>query len=307
MNALATFAGGCFWCMISPFEQMKGILAIQSGYTGGDTNNPTYEQVKNMKTDHMEAVQISYDPSILSYETLLQLFWQQIDPTDDEGQFSDRGSAYRAAIFYHTNEQKELAVKSKQKLASSGKFLQPIVTPILPATMFYPAEEYHQNYHFKNPFHYKLYREGSGRESFLKKHWPADRSHLKNKLTPLEYFVTQEQGTEPAYKNEYWNNTEEGIYVDTVSGEPLFKSQDQLASKDGWPSFNKPILSGNIIEAKKRNDKIQISSRTSGNHLGYLISEHGVTWYRINSTSLRFIPKTKLSIEGYSDFLILFR
>lgn len=168
---LATFAGGCFWCMVKPFDQYEGIHHVLSGYTGGTTANPTYEQVKTQTTGHFEAVQITFDPAIFSYAQLLDIFWAQIDPTDDEGQFHDRGSSYRAAIFYHNEEQQQLAIASKEALARSGRFDAPIVTPILPAAPFYAAEEYHQDYYKKNPTHYAEDRLKSGRDTFIKSHW----------------------------------------------------------------------------------------------------------------------------------------
>ncbi|MFJ8266998.1 peptide-methionine (S)-S-oxide reductase MsrA [Peribacillus asahii] len=167
----ATFAGGCFWCMVSPFEELPGIEGIISGYTGGHVENPTYEEVKTGKTGHYEAVEITYDPKVFSYERLLNLFWPQIDPTDAGGQFQDRGSQYRTAIFYHNEEQKKLAEASKEKIAASGTFKKPIVTEILRAQTFYPAEEYHQDFHRKNPAHYKDDRKKSGRDEFIEKHW----------------------------------------------------------------------------------------------------------------------------------------
>lgn len=167
----ATFAGGCFWCMVSPFEEQPGIGGIVSGYSGGHVENPTYEQVKTGTTGHFEVVEITFDPEVFPYERLLELFWQQIDPTDPDGQFQDRGTQYRTAIFYHNNKQKELAEKSKQAMAESGKFKKPIVTIIEPAATFYPAEDYHQDYHKKNKTHYKEDREKSGRDEFIKEHW----------------------------------------------------------------------------------------------------------------------------------------
>ena len=157
--------------MVSPFTEQKGIISVISGYTGGHTVNPTYEQVCTDTTGHYEAVQITYDPKQYSYENLLTLFWQQIDPTDPGGQFNDRGHSYKTAIFYHDEEQKQLAEESKEQLQASRKFSMPIVTEILPADTFYPAEEYHQDYYKKNPLHYQMYRKGSGRQDFIKKHW----------------------------------------------------------------------------------------------------------------------------------------
>lgn len=168
---LATFAGGCFWCMVKPFDQWPGIIKVVSGYTGGHVENPTYEMVKSQTTGHYEAVQITFDPEQFPYEKLLEIFWTQIDPTDDSGQFHDRGSSYRTAIFYHTEEQRILAEASKKQLAESGRFTKPIVTEILPASTFYEAEEYHQDYYKKNPEHYKEDREKSGRDQFIEKYW----------------------------------------------------------------------------------------------------------------------------------------
>jgi peptide-methionine (S)-S-oxide reductase len=168
---LATFAGGCFWCMVKPFDELPGIHGIVSGYTGGQMVNPTYEQIKTGETGHREAVQITFDPEVFPYQKLLDLYWPQIDPTDDEGQFIDRGSQYRTAIFYHTDEQKELAEKSRKKLEESGRFKKPIVTEILPASDFYKAEEYHQDFYKKNPAAYKEERETSGRDKFINQNW----------------------------------------------------------------------------------------------------------------------------------------
>lgn len=167
----ATFAGGCFWCMVKPFDQWEGIHRVVSGYSGGHVENPTYEQVKSGTTGHYEVVQITFDPKIFPYEKLLEIYWQQIDPTDDGGQFHDRGDSYRTAIFYHSEDQRKLAEESKKRLEESGIFKKPIVTKILPAKPFYPAEEYHQDFYKKNPEEYRLDREKSGRDEFIKKHW----------------------------------------------------------------------------------------------------------------------------------------
>lgn len=173
----ATFAGGCFWCMVPPFEHLDGVKQITSGYTGGHVKHPTYEQVCTGTTGHFEAIQIEYDPKKLDYTQLLALFWQQIDPTDNGGQFVDRGSQYRTAIFYHNQEQQQQAETSKEQLAKSGLFDAPIVTEIRPAEPFYPAEEYHQGYHHKCPIPYKQYRQGSGRDQFLAKYWKNKKAN----------------------------------------------------------------------------------------------------------------------------------
>ncbi|MFB3226607.1 peptide-methionine (S)-S-oxide reductase MsrA [Exiguobacterium sp. PHA03] len=167
----ATFAGGCFWCMVTPFEELPGIEGIVSGYMGGHVDNPTYEQVKTGTTGHLEVVQITFDPSLFPYERLLELYWPQTDPTDAEGQFQDRGTQYAPAIFYHTDAQHEAAITSRDALAASNRFKQPIVTRIDTASEFYPAEEYHQDFHKKNPEHYKKDRAASGRDAFIEQEW----------------------------------------------------------------------------------------------------------------------------------------
>lgn len=249
-SELATFAGGCFWCMVSPFEELPGIHKIVSGYTGGHTENPTYEEVCSETTGHVEAVQITFDPAIFPYKKLVELFWQQIDPTDTGGQFHDRGSSYQTAIFYHSEEQRQIAEASKAELGQSGRFDKPIFTPILPAKPFYEAEEHHQNYHRKNPAHYKRYSKGSGRVDFIERNWSGkvDKDGLKERLTPLQYEVTQNSATEPAFHNEFWDHHGDGIYVDIVSGEPLFSSTDKYDSGCGWPSFTRPLRDHNVKE-----------------------------------------------------------
>ncbi|MBW2994887.1 peptide-methionine (S)-S-oxide reductase MsrA, partial [Candidatus Woesearchaeota archaeon] len=228
---VATFAGGCFWCMEAAFEAEEGVVEVISGYSGGAKENPTYEEVSAGKTGHKETVEVYYNPKKVSYEKLLDVFWRQIDPTDDGGQFSDRGSQYRTAIFYHNESQKQLANKSKEQLEKSGKFNKAIVTEILPASDFYQAEEYHQDYHKKRTIQYQIYKKGSGREAYIEETWGEEEP--KKNLTEIQYKVTQENGTEPAFKNEYWNNTREGIYVDIVSGEVLFSSKDKFKSGTG--------------------------------------------------------------------------
>ena len=172
----ATFAGGCFWCMEPPYKDLKGVISVTSGYTGGDVKNPTYEQVCSGTTGHTEAVEIVFDPQLFSYKELLDVFWRSHDPTDPGGQFADQGSQYRPAVFYHNEEQRRLAEESKETLELSGRFSQPIATEIVPAVTFYPAEEYHQNYCRKNPAHYKRYRIGSGRQDFLDEIWDNEKT-----------------------------------------------------------------------------------------------------------------------------------
>jgi peptide methionine sulfoxide reductase msrA/msrB len=229
-TALATFAGGCFWCMETPFEELPGVLDVTSGYSGGDEPNPTYGEVSSGSTGHAESIQVRYDPTRISYETLLQVFWRQIDPTDAGGQFVDRGRQYRSAIFVRTDEERRAAEASRDALAASGRFSKPIVTEIIAFRSFHPAEDYHQNYYETHPIRYKYYRHGSGRDQFLEKAWegappveipdprgdrwrrPSD-AELRARLTEEQWRVTQDEGTEPPFRNAYWDNHADGIYA----------------------------------------------------------------------------------------------
>ncbi|MCE5264983.1 MAG: peptide-methionine (R)-S-oxide reductase MsrB [Deltaproteobacteria bacterium] len=323
---IATLAGGCFWCVEADMEKLPGVVKVISGYTGGTGTNPTYETYAEQ--GHIEAVQVFYDPDKITYEQILDAFWRHIDPTDPGGQFADRGPQYRSAIFYHNEEQKRIAEKSRAELAKSGRFDKPVVTEILKFTEFYDAEEYHQDYYKENPLRYRYYRHGSGRDQFLEKVWknapaaaaPAsgrtyrkpDDQTLKKKLTPLQYSVTQKEDTEPPFRNEYWDNKKEGIYVDVVSGEPLFSSLDKYDSGTGWPSFTRPLEPGNIVEKEDKGlfmRRTEVRSRYGDSHLGHVFPDGppptGLR-YCMNSASMRFIPRENLKKEGYGQYSKLF-
>src|SRR5438128_2100943 len=333
-SATATFAGGCFWCMQPPFEQLDGVVSTTVGYTGGHTTHPTYEQVSAGGTGHAESVQVVYDPAKISYTELLDVFWHNIDPLTPNGQFCDHGTQYRTAIFVHDESQRRLAEASKQQLEQSQRFDGPIVTEIVPATEFYAAEEYHQHYHEKNPVRYRFYRWNCGRDQRLTQLWgaapaPAEakrggtvaqpttqrrdsvsftkpsETDLRQSLTPLQYQVIQQAGTEAPFHNAYWNNKEAGIYVDIVSGEPLFSSLDKYDSGTGWPSFTKPLEAKNIHTQGDRGlvwERTEVRSAHADSHLGHLFADGppptGLR-YCMDSAALRFIPVEKLKAEGY--------
>ena len=322
----ATFAGGCFWCVESDFEKVPGVVKVISGYTGGSGDNPVYETYQNL--GYVEAVQIYYNPSQVSYDQLVDYLWKHIDPTDAGGQFVDRGPEYRSEIFYHDEEQRKIAEASKAGLIKSKRYDKPVVTQIVKFKNFTAAEDYHQDYYKKNSIRYGYYRNGSGRDKFTEKVWGHDRDRIKpgtsqkytkpddavikSKLTSIQYNVTQKEETEPPYKNEYWDNKRDGIYVDIVSGEPLFSSKDKYESGTGWPSFTKPLEPGNIIEKVDKSlfvERTEVRSRYGDSHLGHVFTDGpkptGLR-YCMNSASMRFIPKENMVKEGYGMYMKMF-
>ncbi len=326
-------AAGCFWCAETAFEGVPGVAKVTSGFAGGTVPNPTYEQVTRTRTGHYEVIEVVYDPDQVSTETLLAIFWRNVDPLDGGGQFCDRGDSYRSAIFA-TSAQRPLAEQTKREVAE--RFDSPIETVILPAATFYPAEDYHQDFWLKDPARYYSYREGCRRDARLEELWgakdtaslspearatrqawasrfdrPSDRE-LRRKLSDIQYEVTQKDGTERPFDNAYDGNKRAGIYVDIVSGEPLFSSLDKFDSGTGWPSFTQPLEPALVVNKPDPGpwgDRIEVRSAVGDSHLGHVFDDGPAPTglrYCLNSASLRFIPVDRLEAEGYGEYASLF-
>jgi peptide methionine sulfoxide reductase msrA/msrB len=336
-RAVAYVAGGCFWCTESDFEKLEGVSMAVSGYMGGEIDSPSYNMVIQGDTGHREMVKVYYDPNIITYRRLVLELLMETDPTDPGGSFYDRGFQYTSAIYYITELEKQIAEDVIAEVEGRNIFDKPIVTAVEPAGIFWIAEKYHQNFSKERTFRYNNYRSSSGRDAFIESIWGSgeyddlfdaanldydtkwinyqmpDDSKLREILTPLQYEITQNEGTESSFDNEYWDNHDEGIYVDIVSGEPLFSSTDKFDSGTGWPSFLNPI---NINFVTEHDDyklivkRIEIRSKYADSHLGHIILDgpesNNYIRYCMNSASLKFIPKVELENNGLGEYLYFF-
>ncbi len=312
-------AGGCFWGLEAYLDRLHGVVATQVGYANGNTANPTYEQVCQANSGHAEAVYVQYDPSKISLQTLLTYFFKAVDPTTLNRQGPDVGRQYRSGIYFRENTDEQIIrqmVDEEQK-----KYRTKVVTEVMPLHNYYPAEDYHQKYLAKNPAGYcHIDITTLDKDPMAKKNQPVQgktyakqsQAEIRNKLTPLQYKVTQEAGTEPPFDNEYEKNVAAGIYVDIVSGEPLFSSRDKYDSGSGWPSFTRPIAPSAVTTRSDRSlwgERIEVRSRHAESHLGHVFEDgprdKGGLRYCMNSAALKFIPLEKMSEMGYADLIPL--
>jgi len=351
----ALFAGGCFWCVEADFSKVQGVIDVVSGYAGGTTENPIYENYS--AGGHREVVEVTYDPTLVQYEDLVLYLIKHTNPTDADGSFYDRGPQYTPAIYFDSDDEKHLAEVVIADVNARHIFKDQLNTPVIPRVQFWPAEAYHQDYSVKNPIRYNYYRRGSGRDKFIEENWgdnvgfenidianrtnselpiaqivneddtnsdiandlngdswddfqkPSDDT-LKQMLTALQYKVTQKEGTEKPFDNEYDKNYEDGIYVDIVSGEPLYSSRDKYDSGTGWPSFVKPITPDAITERTDKklfSTRTEVHSRFADSHLGHVFpdgpADRGGERYCMNSVALRFVPLEKMEEEGYGEWV----
>lgn len=339
-------AGGCFWCTESEYEHQAGVIEAVSGYADSAADNPRYADVGSGKVKAREAVQVIYDEKLISTARILELYFRHIDPTDAGGQFADRGYQYSPAIYYFNDIQKNLATTLIQKIEKKEKFSSSVKVEVLPYTNFYTAEEYHQDYKDKNPVRYAAYREANGRNAFIRKNWQDDSQYVKDifsspilststitmtqrhwedfskeekeeklkTLTELSLKVTQEEGTERAFTHEYNDNKRDGLYVDIVSGEPLFSSKDKYDSGTGWPSFVKPVATSSVTLHEDKGlftSRTEVRSAIADSHLGHVFpdgpQDKGGLRYCMNGAALLFIPKEDLETKGYGEYLALFK
>lgn len=293
MEKTAMFAGGCFWCMVEPFEKLNGVKEVKVGYSGGTNKNPTFQIVSKEDNKHFLVVKITYDDEILTYNELLEVYFNSIDPTDEEGQFGDKSHCFKTAIFYYDIDQWIQSEKYIEDLEESNIFGDLIATKLYEAKTFYEAEEFHQNFYKKNPLLYREYFRFSGRYEYLK------RSYAKRNLNKLQYEVTQNKLREKPFENQYCNYFSEGVYVDVLDNTPLFSSKDKINKNYGWPTFSKAI-NNNLIKLIKDEEivnKIEVRSRKSDIHLGYVLNDtledlkHNIL--SINSAAIKFIPANK--------------